>query len=74
MFFHLSTKYVDNFVHNWGLTAETLDLVRVQTICTKRMQQSTPNEINDLAGSSDQAKIKLIYFLLDLTVFIFVNK
>lgn len=32
------------------------------------------NEINDLEDSSDQAKNNCIYFLLDLTHFIFVNK
>ena len=61
-------------MHNWGLTAETLDLVRVPTICTKGMQHFMPNKINDLADSSDQAKIKFIYFLLDLTLLFFVNK
>ena len=74
MFFDLSTKIVDNFVHNWYLTAESLDLMRVPTICTKGMQHFMANKINDLADSADHAKIKFIYFLLDLTVFFFVNK
>jgi hypothetical protein len=65
---------VDNFVHNCHLTRQSLDFMRVPTICTKGMQDFMTNEINDLEDSSDQAKNNCIYFLLDLTHFIFVNK
>lgn len=61
-------------MHNWHLTGESLDFMRVQTLCTKGMQNFKSNKINDLVDSSDHEKINFIYFLLDLTHLIFVNK
>ncbi len=46
--FQLSTHSVDNFVGNWGLTAESPDFMRDQTNCPMEMQAMHPNKINDL--------------------------